>query len=124
MAQRQAEDAALLVIRPQVKQPAIRQIIERAKGDALKAVSAGEVATTVGNELGNPIQLVPGPLALAEFEGAASELEADVKAALADFTNATGLDTEISSMDAFSAMLYALNQTGVNVQAAYDGIKR
>lgn len=124
LAQRQAEEAALLVIRPQVEQAAIRQIIERAKDDASKAASHGEVGSTVSDELGSSVQLIPGSQALSAFEDAASQLESDVRMALADFTNATYLDTGISATDAFSAMLYAFQQTGVDVQAAYEGRQR
>jgi DNA segregation ATPase FtsK/SpoIIIE-like protein len=108
LAQRQAEESALLVIRPQVEQAVIRQIIERAKDDALQPAKLGEVDAST----------------LAEFEGAASKLESDVKVALADFTNATSLDTGVSATDAFSAMLYAFKQTGVDVEAACDGVRR
>jgi hypothetical protein len=107
VAQRQAEEAALLVIRPRVEQAAIRQIIERAKADALGTASLGEIDNT----------------ALAEFEDAASKLETDVRTALHNFSHATNLDTGVSATDAFSAMLYAFKQTGVDVQAAYEGRK-
>ncbi len=67
--------------------------------------------------------MIPGPLALAEYEIAASQLESDVRLALADFTNATNPDTGISATEAFNAMLYAFQQTGVDVRAAYEGWK-
>jgi DNA segregation ATPase FtsK/SpoIIIE-like protein len=104
LAQGQAEEEALLVIRPQVEQAAIRQIAERAIDDVLQTAGVGEINTT----------------ALVEFEDAASKLETDVRVALDDFANATHPDTGISAIDAFSAMLYAFKQTGVDVQAAYE----
>jgi hypothetical protein len=104
LAQRQAEEEALLVIRPQVEHAAIRQIVERAVDDALKTAGVGKINAT----------------ALTEFEDAASKLDTDVRVALADFTHATHLDASISATDAFSAMLYAFKQTGVDVQAAYE----
>jgi chemotaxis protein histidine kinase CheA len=122
LAQRQAEEAALLVIRPQVEEAAIQQILEHAEAEALKEAASVDHNVTA-HELGAPVQFVPGPLAFAELDDAAAKLESDVRTAIADFTHATSFDSGISATDAFSAMLYAFKQTGVDVQAAYEGRK-
>ncbi|WP_297843773.1 hypothetical protein [Pseudomonas sp.] len=118
-AERQADLAHLLLLRPDVEEAAVQQIVERTKEEAFKEAERIEAASNVKDAAGNPVKLIPEAMVLAEVDKLALKLESDVRVALAEFSQATGPDMGIPEIDAFNAMLYAFKQSGIEVQVAY-----
>lgn len=119
VAEAEADLKHLLQLRPGVEKSAVRLIVEQAKVKVLKGVERIEAESHVTDAAGNVVKLIPEAMILAEVDKFAFQLETDARVALAEFSRSTGPDTGIPELDAFNAMLYALKQTGLEVDVPY-----
>ncbi|WP_426116371.1 hypothetical protein [Pseudomonas sp. DSP3-2-2] len=73
--------------------------------------------------LTNGIIIFPGPKAITvAIDSALLTVEGEIRAAVSDFSQAIDMQEDVSAIGAFSAMLYAFKQNGVDMRTIGEAV--